>query len=81
MTEGFVKAPTSEATQTCPGVSGSLSELLKLGISMLEEDMVRALKKRCKIGRNRQLARPLGYIYTIFGLEASLAGLSRQAAQ
>jgi hypothetical protein len=38
-------AATSGATQTCPGLSGSLSELLELGISMSEEDMVRGIKR------------------------------------
>jgi hypothetical protein len=36
---------TSGATQTCPGVSGSLSELLELNISTSEEDMVRGMKR------------------------------------
>jgi hypothetical protein len=38
-------AATSGATQTCPGVSGSLSELLEPGISTSEEDMVRGIKE------------------------------------
>jgi hypothetical protein len=38
-------AATSGATQTCPVVSGSLSELLEPGISTSEEDMVRGIKR------------------------------------
>jgi hypothetical protein len=38
-------AATSGATQTCPGASGSLSELLELGVSTSEEDMVRGYKR------------------------------------
>jgi hypothetical protein len=83
-------AATSGATQTCPGVSDSLSKLLELGISTSEEDMVRGIKevqdgKKSSIdGRFEKgliMAGALGYIYTIFGLEASLAGLPGQAVQ
>jgi hypothetical protein len=35
----------SGATQTCPGVSGSLSELLEPGISTSEDDMIRGIKR------------------------------------
>jgi hypothetical protein len=38
-------AATSGATQTCPGVSGSLSESLEPGISKSEEGMVRGIKR------------------------------------
>jgi hypothetical protein len=38
-------AATSGVTQTCLGVSGSLSELLELSISTSEEDMVRGMKR------------------------------------
>ena len=41
-------AATSGATQTCPGVSGSLSELLEPGISTSEEDMVHGIKRRAR---------------------------------
>jgi hypothetical protein len=83
-------AATSGATQTCPGVSGSLSELLELGVSTSEEDVVRGIKevqdgKKSSIGGHFEkgliMAGPLGYIYTIFGLEASLASLPGQAVQ
>jgi hypothetical protein len=35
----------SGLTQTCPGVSGSLSESLEPGIFTLEEDMVCGIKR------------------------------------
>jgi hypothetical protein len=84
-------AATSGAIQTCPGVSDSLSELLELSVSTSEEDMVRGMKRGARWEeivnrwpfRKRGLitAGPLGYIYTIFGLEASLAGLLKQVTQ
>jgi hypothetical protein len=59
-------------------------ELLEPSISLLEEDMVRGIKRgirweeivnRWPFRKGLIMVGPLGYIYTIFGLEASLAGL------
>jgi hypothetical protein len=72
-------------------VSGSLSELLELAISTSKEDMVGGMKKKVQDGKKSLIdgrfekglimAGPLGYIYTIFGPEASLAGLPGQAVR